>query len=286
MGRVFSFEQVKGGEVPERSDFKQSLDRFRIATGDEIEKGTISGAVVFGSVALGSYSIRSDFDCMIVPYDHSRSSIEAIRRISHNTNPTGRIEFNPIIHSQARLELGNHEIDSFFGEHLTGEGRIVVGRDPSEYLHFADRDAAEVLHNYIRHKKRSVARAFSINESERYKGLQRVLELPLAIGRKAIRAIVSTQGEDVLRFNTAEKAKVLDKALLLFQSIRLDETPRRIFALDKAYSQVLAEAVRSKVSVAQYQDIIGLVEDMAIDASNWLDDIEVGLAPLLDDGQS
>ena len=193
MGRVFSLEQVhhQADHIPTPNDFRAAIHLFEQASHEEIEQGTISGTVIFGSVAIGAYNVQSDFDCMIVPFDHSQASQAARQRIKSGSNPSGRLDVSDVFHSRERLASGAHEIDRFFGLHLTGPSRLVFGEDPAEYMSYPEYGAETHLLSYIRHKKRSI-----LGDGEHYyKRLQRTLELPLAVGRKALHAMQELRGK-------------------------------------------------------------------------------------------
>ena len=275
MGRVFSIAEVKGGAVPAMADFETSLEGFLTAAEQEIKQGTIDGAVIFGSVAIGSYSRRSDLDCMIVPPDYSQPSIAAIRRVMAQANQGDKVQVNPIMHSRSRLASGNHEIDRFFGVHLTGEGRLVRGNDPAEYMCHAARSSEAILYDYIHNKKRNIMSVFHAEDAERYKYLARILELPLAVGRKALRANDEAHGTDISDFNTAEKTKLARRALELFAFVGLDEVPQGILSLDHTYSATLDQMMAEEITESDYAEVIEEIAATAARASQWLDDFEI-----------
>ncbi|MDD4333331.1 MAG: nucleotidyltransferase domain-containing protein [Patescibacteria group bacterium] len=68
MGRVFTFEQIKAGEIPKLSAFTTVTDKIRRDL--EAMNGVI-GAILFGSVSSGTHNLRSDVDCLVL-YDDER----------------------------------------------------------------------------------------------------------------------------------------------------------------------------------------------------------------------
>lgn len=276
MGRVFSYEQTQTASkhIPSSDDFESAIGNFKSASMTEVANGTISGAVVYGSVAIRSYTQRSDFDCLIVPYDHSAESIAAIERIVTATDSAGKIEVSAIVHPKERLSKGAHEIDRYFGDHLTGQSRLVYGEDPKNYIQFPDYGGSTHLMSYIRHKKRSVATSFSKNNPDYYKGLQRTLELPLAIGRKTLRVLDELNQTHFAVSDSANKGKLEPACMQLFNDVGLGEVPYSIMQLNRAYTEVLIESINGNVDKEEYSTFLLKISEAGMMASKWLDDLD------------
>lgn len=263
--------------VPSSTDFEVAVEDFEQAVQQEIEAGAVSGALIYGSVAIQACTLRSDFDCMIVPYDHSSASLAAISRVLATANPHRRIDMSAIIHPKARLEKGAHEIDRYFGDHLTGPSRIVFGEDPATYMRFPEQEAFACLLAYVRHKKRSVATGLLGEGPDRYKGLQRILELPLAIGRKTLRVLDEVHGSHYATADSANKACVTPAALTLFDAFGLGETPRAIIRLDRWYSNTLLETLAGAASDDEYRQVLAEITAHGRYAGEWLDRLDEAL---------
>lgn len=287
MGRVFSIEQVKdcAETVPVLSDFSDALANFESAAEEEIAGGAISGAIVYGSVAIGAANIRSDFDCMITPHDHTPEGRAAIGRVLQATSLDGLMEVGAILHPKPRLASGAHELDKYFGRHLTGGSRVVLGEDQANYIQFADQEGYPLLAAYIRHKKRSVSVSLSEVNPRYHIGLQRVLELPLAVGRKALQVLDDIEGTERATADSANKSKITPASLALFESLGLDEVPRELLDLNKAYTQVLEDFLQSSATEAQYADVLAEIASKGLDANVWLDlldaQLEAKYAPIV-----
>lgn len=276
MGRVFSYEQTQEASkyVPSSGDFEAAIENFAVAAGSEIARGTISGAVIYGSVAIRAYTLRSDFDCLVVPYDHSIKGIRAISRVISAIGSSGRIDVGAIVHPRDRLAGGMHEIDRFFGDHLTGQSRLVYGEDVKDYIKFSDYGAYTHLISYIRHKKRSVATSFTTDGPEYYKGLQRILELPLAVGRKTLRAVDELERTTLATSDSADKSKIAPASLKLFDDAGLGEVPRVIMQLDKSYTDMLMASLSGEVREQEYKVFLDKIAEGGITASRWLDNLD------------
>lgn len=279
MGRVFSLEQVSNhaDSIPTLDDFEAGLDHFESAVSIEIDQGLISGAIIYGSAALRAYSVRSDIDCLITPYTHNDETISAVQRILKKSNPTGRLDVSAIVHPVDRLRSGRHEIDRYFGDHLRGPSRIVYGIDPAEGMNFPDYGAAIHLLSYLRHKKRSVATSFVASDHEYYKGLQRILELPLAVGRKALRTLDEINGTSYATSDSANKMRITPLSLELFDFYGIGALPRRVVELDRAYTQTLQNAIANGVNEHEYCQSIEEIDSLGVELSGWLDDFDDAL---------
>ncbi len=188
------------------------------------------------------------------------------------------MEVNPIVHTKARLESGAHEIDRYFGSHLTGESRLVFGEDPASYIKFPDYDARTTLLSYIRHKKRSIASVFTAERPDYYKSLQRILELPLAVGRKALLAIDELEGTHQATADSANKARVVPASIKLFASLGLLDTPSQILSTNSEYTEALNQRLNGEIPEHDYVDFLHEIEDCGEAASVWLDELDSALS--------
>lgn len=286
MGRVFDaeffYDDEPGSFIPTEDDFRDGLEFFEAAVAEEIENGLVDGAIVFGSVALGAYSIRSDLDGLVVRTDASKDSAEAVKRIVCKSDPGGRLPIGLIAHTKDILASGRHEVDEFFGDHLSGDGRLVYGNDPAEYVRFSNNTPESTLLSYIRHKKRSVSLAFAGESiAERTKGMQRTLELPLAVGRKTIRVLETIEGQRFFTGNTADKSLLSSSVLDLYTQHGLDEVPRATLELDKRYTAVLKAALNGEATLAEYLGVLRDIEAMANESYAWLDDFDQAIGEQL-----
>lgn len=276
MGKVFSFEQIEKGSdaIPSSKDFEGAISNFEEAANLEIAQGNLSGAVLYGSVAIRAYSLRSDFDCLVIPFDHSTESVSAINRVVSAASPDNKIDVSAITHPKARLASGMHEIDRYFGDHLTGNSRLVFGEDPSSYIQFPDYGAYVHLISYIRHKKRSVSTSFTTDGEDYYKGLQRILELPLAVGRKTLRAIDEIETTHFATSDSANKEKITPASIQLFDKLGVSDVPQSIIELNAEYNRILEGALSGRVTQAEYDAMLYTIAETGIDASNWLDELD------------
>lgn len=280
MARVFTYNQIERGEVPTTKDFAHTREVFEEYAQDAIAEGTIASAVIFGSVALGRANRRSDFDCMVVPVDDSQEAYEAAGEVQMYTEDltNNRVQVNAILHSRSRLASGAHEIDRFFGSHITASNSIVVGENPADYIQFADIPARDIVLSYIRQKKRRIQLANSSQEAASILAMERMLELPNAIARKALRAIDELEESSLTPNNTAEKVDMSVASTLFYASHELLETPTRIRRLDQRYTYMLQSALEGEVSQIEYDRVLygeadSVVKEVAA-TGRWLDELD------------
>lgn len=286
MGRVFSLEQIRHSDetIPLPHHFEQAKKDFEQTVLEELEAGTIVSAEVFGSVAINAYDVMSDFDCVTVPTNHSPESQAAIDRILAVTSQAGRIEVNPIQHTKQRLTSGNHEIDRFFGEHLTGVSRMVYGEDIAEYIRFGMYDAATIVKMYIEHKMRSIAPAATPNSPKHFEALQRTLELPLAIGRKALRALDEVRETTFATSDSANRSRIMPHVLELFDQLEVGTTARELLELGRLYKQCLPAVLDGSATEKDYVAMLAEIRAISKDANEWLDVLSPLLAREIADG--
>ena len=277
MGRVFQFEEAAGGRIPSQADFVVAAEIFDTNCLEAAERGAIVGSVVFGSVAIQRATRRSDFDCLIVT-DGTKDGYASARRIVSYVDweTSRRVEISAIPYSRDTLASGRHEIDRFFGQHLTGQDRMVRGEDVADFITYDSTSALDIFNTYARNKKRRITTGLvSTNPTEEYKSLQRLMELPLAIGRKLVKVVEETQGTAESRLlHTADKDSVRDMSLELFADLSLDEIPRYILELDAHYSKLLAKTATGWVDQPEYQAVIDEMSGTIPVAIHWMNALD------------
>jgi len=277
MGRVFRFEEAVGGQVPTQSDFRVAAENFDINCLEATERGEIVGSVVFGSVAIEGATLRSDFDCLIVTHGTKESFMAARRIVEYvDWETSRRVEVSPIPYSRETLASGRHEIDRFFGQHLTGPDRIVRGEDVADFISYDDAPPLDIFNTYARNKKRRITTGLvSTDPSEQYMSLQRFTELPLAIGRKLIKVVEETKGAAESRLqHTADKTSVRDMSLETYDAMGLDVVPRFILELDADYTQLLKKTVTGFVDRPEYEEFIDELHGTIPLAIRWLNGLD------------
>ena len=156
MGKVFSYEEISNGAIPDHRSFSLALSNFEVLSKNAIEAGVIDGSFVYGSVALGVVNRRSDFDSFIALSSGTPSRYEFVKSLYAVINkraPT--VPLTPMVYPKRALSSGHHEIDRFFGQHLSSNHRIVYGNDPASYMLYTQQPAGDILAAYLAQKKRA-----------------------------------------------------------------------------------------------------------------------------------
>ena len=283
MGRVFSYEAIAAGKVPQPEDFAQASKLFLERIGESVADGTVDGGFVFGSVGRGSANSRSDFDAFISLNSGASRSYEAARDIvqSINNESSGKILVEPIAYPKATLASGQHEIDYLFGRHLLSGFRLVEGNDPAEYLAFPNDQARDVFAGYASVKARKLSALYVTADSYETagKGLQRMLELPNSLGRKALAALQDA-GYLEKAAEASEKPAVFRQSDELFRAHGLHDGFRKLAAANDEYSELLQEAVEGRVDQQTYDAELVRLHGLMPFAIEWIRQVGQTLLPL------
>ncbi len=287
MGRVFQYSEIEAGLVPELADFQAAADAFSAQCSDAIEQGHIDGAFIYGSVAgmlnASARAIpnrRSDMDCFIVITDYDTASLATLRGIARSVEDASNqtVVAQPIVYRRDQLANGHipgaHEMDPMFGTDLTGSGRFVIGEDPAEYMRFPNIPLFDAYNSFVAQKRRKLHNGLA-QEPETEEGVrtvQRFLELPVSMGRKAVQALILEEQCDEDGFWAADKKQVLEMTIqALFSG---EDHPaklmERILGYDKQYNDLLSQALSGQLTQAEYTAALRNLADYKT-GIEWLD---------------
>src|SRR5665213_1540234 len=282
MGRIFSYQEVAAGQVPNSEDFELARDTFIEAASECID---IDGSFVYGSVAIGAANRRSDFDSFVALAEDCPRSYSAAKFIVQCVREkTGyNIPILPVVHPRSALEIGHHDLDRFFGQHLSSSYRVVEGNDPAEYISFPDQPARDVLADYLFQKKRRLTNTYTSTDPLDVEegGLQRMLELPPAVGRKTLQALAETGIIDEAVERSADKAAVLTASRSLFEQHGLAQGFDVLVSTNKDYDDLLDETLAGDVDKDTYEDMLRNLHSRLPDAIIWIEQIAKILVPKL-----
>ena len=288
MGRVFSSEQIRNHDYPEPEDFENAKQVFEDRINLGIGRGLLSGGCIYGSVAMGIQNRRSDFDTVILLTKEGPEERKAARRtlarITKETN--GRIPINDsIAEPPDYLESGFHDLDYSFTKSLTGPRRLVFGNDPANYIVPNGIPSRSVLQSYITHKNRRLSAAYGAQDPLGVEtgGLQRQLELPVAIARKTLDAISVLPGYQNLEFHSSDKANIIELGRKLFAQFQLTETFDDILTLNSVYDQHLQKLINQEISPQQYDDFILKMHAHLPKSIAWVKAVGAKILPLFNE---
>lgn len=288
MGRVFSYDEIEQGRIPTQDQFELAKNLFCELSSNYVNQGIFSGAFIFGSVAVNMCGIRSDFDAIISLEDSVPTAIgNAQYMISHIKSATkDSIPLGIEACTKRSIQAGRNTASRFFGKHLTSPDRIVIGIDPASYWQFdQNRPAKDIFQDYLNHKRRRLSKTYTNTEACDVSdgGLQRLLELPIAIGRLAVNIAEETSdsiqvNEPILRSVDKESVTSMTRSLLRSNNMTTDYFDALIEAND-TYDFILDEALRHRIGRSSYNGELAVIQAYAPYAIDWIDDLQEKFVP-------
>lgn len=285
MGRIFTYEQIDAGQIPTAEMFMTAKNTFFDAVEDQIDKGLVEGTFIFGSVAADNSGPRSDFDVLIsLPEGRLRflrATKHIVSTVVEATNNT--IPFAPIALSRESLQNAEHGIDRLLGQHMKSEHRIVRGEnDPADYMQFPEQSAFDIVSGYLYQKKRRLIDTYtSVEPLDVDKGgLQRMLELPVAVGRKVLQAWSEVNDSKPANTDLGHNKRVLhQEARKLFTAYDLDRVYDHLVSSNCLYDKVLKDATEGGINRAVYEGYLRDLHNELPLAIAWLENVQKELLP-------
>ena len=284
MGRVFTYEAITAGHVPQVDDFQGASELFREELRLGYANGTIDGGFIFGSVSRGTPTIRSDFDAFIALKDANERAYRAAHAIGQSIRQEygEKILFEPIAYPKQTLASGNHELNQMFGSHLVGGYRVIVGNDPAEYITFPQQPVRNIVSEYVFQKARKLTNSYMKSELQAINdnGLQRMLELPNSIGRKVLQGL-HTVGYPEYNGDASDKLTVFEQSELLFAHNGLSEGFYELVSANDDYTDLLQATVDGMVSQKAYDNRVAELKAKMPLSIEWLRQVGKTFLPLL-----
>ena len=298
MGRVFSPEQIQNSEVPEIGAHQEAAREILNKLFDDVEAENagrrlhlfdpngsgVKSAMVYGSTAYGTSNRRSDLDVLIF-YDPSQS-VTALRRIAGVLNEASdrySVPLEPnILPEGAVNDDREHGMEPLFVQHLIEMSQrangIWVRHNPANGLQrIADQaDKPEIVsalaHSYVSNRRNYFAKALvEVGDPINYNALQRALELPSAIGRKAVAATMHEDEEPLdLSSRLSMEARAEDALLRFLTDSAADKeiasAHKRLYAMDRQYTKILERTMSGEIELDDYES---WVKARAANAMEW-----------------
>lgn len=260
---VYSPEEVKNGHVAKDGDHA-ALGK-RIIRLVDTEKAIIA-IQIYGSTALGTASLCSDMDGLVIYEDGARTTaIEAIRSVSFAARTEGNyakteIHLEPATPPKRSTRLGNREYLAHF-ERICQQYPQWSVNNPAQYLDRTPATAEEYLAdaiNAFEAKTEKFTKA-SLKPEVDYGALQRALELPVSAARK----VQHVSGLRISPQPSEQKLKMVELGGNLLRSL-IGTYPsaksalvshNSLQALNTVYTVKLSEAV-STGNVEKYIDFL------------------------------
>lgn len=284
MGKVFTPEQIVNNQIPEAGAHEAAgrfvLDKFFIedpfyALAEEEWGRTphVWSGMVYGSTALQKASLRSDVD-MLIRYhpDHETTSLKFINGVLRQAEEAFNVPIEANIHPSDPLTTPTPStIDSLFIQHLIEIQDQDSPRwsynwplDGMLYRHPDQLTSAEIRTialNYIAAKASQFAHSITeYRGNADIKVLQRALELPKSIGRKALIATTAAEGETTAMSPTGalqHRLEVYNPRYSIFGYNRDGPSQQaRLINLDKEYEALLQATITNSTSIEEYKNWI------------------------------
>jgi len=276
MGKVYSWSAITEQGIPSPRDFENARQQALSKLSQLVEYGLIYGARIFGSVARGNPSIRSDLDLLVVfENDIAR---EELRKIFHDVYKETRVIVESTALKRELVDLGFHTIDPTFLEHfqyILKEGNI-VGNDPLNLVRPQEGNVLNLHQQYLSQKlKRLTDGLLTPTKEEQLKILQRALEAPVNVGRRMLMTLRCLgildldEDDDSKEVIIRNYRRIFDEDNGLLQFNFLLESDRR-------YTRFLEETLQGQYIEEEYEEYLNSTERECLpQAISWVQGVSL-----------
>lgn len=269
MGVVYTPEQLRDGKVPEPGAQQRAgrfvLEHFESFIDDDpaLQSGMIYGSTVTQPTRRSDLDILTVFDSDSVT-PHSLDRLRALYRVAENHFHV-HTESNVLLLND-RSNPADHQLDTLIGIGLVQSSEEFpqwlvgkpIGNLPLEEL--TQEKALLVAQNHAAHKERRFLKSL-VHPAESpmdYKALQRALELPSTLGRKAICALEYSPGQPPFIPNREWSLEIAETLLSKNDQNAVGLTAHRELASrDMEYSSLLEGVVGGNTPLLRYERWFG-----------------------------
>lgn len=274
MARVFSYESIQAGRVPDAARFALA---DKVITG-ELKRLTIKeelyGAVKFGSAARGELTSRSDYDLFVVV--RNEQGRLAVRDLIHSIYGETGVIVEPVLGHEVQARIGSMPIHASLRGHLArmAQGQNVIGQNPLDILPPPRYGIWQDFLNYLDGKTISLNKKFNDpTQSERLKLIQRALETPVSTGRIVLEALSEVRGVPILG-DDDRKVAVIAAFRVNFSDPGLVDGFESILNQDRIYNGLLESAIQGNCPRQIYDEGLAKIEGVAVIASiRWVESL-------------
>lgn len=198
MGRVFTFDEIQTDTIPRRRDFPVLVDIIRDELGQSL---IVPGAVIYGSVLRGDYSIRSDVDVLMLYEPGREGEIVDLQQWLQDKAKSLAIPLQLIAVDADMAKAGDHRLPPMCLEHL---GRAAshgfIKKNPLDYIQPLPITYHRDLQQYLTGKRDAFNHALGclrvMSEERRADVLGKALSFPVYVARKMLQYANPTVFED------------------------------------------------------------------------------------------
>jgi len=255
MGRIFSWEEIEHGKIPELKSFREVVEKVRkeLAFNEKVET-----AILCGSALRDDLSITSDIDCVVI-YNDETVFLALKGLIAYAKALYVPLEIIPI--DIRMIKMGIHSLNGSFLQHLkrvAKEGGIIKGdpilifrptEDNRTNSYTKLRDTFEEISSKL---NRALCELSRFEGEKRIFNLGKILEAPMDIVRQIIWAqeipIINESKEEVLKafWTIADKTS---KKLLV-----------KVLEVDEEYSELLEKILKQSAPGPYKDEYIGILK--------------------------
>lgn len=256
MGKVFSWEDVKKGSVPNLESGFGAVKKYIESQINNF--AGITAAVLCGSFLTGKHTIRSDMDCVLVYSEDEQS--ECIRFFQELIQQAGTYHV-PLELVAIRRDIAltpHHPLQATFLEHIAlsaRKGGTIKGDVVSSFV-APGRTMKDETINYIIAKIRKLEKGWVIlpmmGSDEYHRYLSKLLDAPVHIARKVCRAKGINFGNDDSKSSVVRRYGEVSRGREYGMIMELIE-------LDAHYSRELCRHIEDP-NQRSYEDLLKKVE--------------------------
>jgi predicted nucleotidyltransferase len=197
MGRVVPFSEIKN--LPTKETFPKAIADLRSELGKIKEEGLIRGAMLYGSSAIGTYTLRSDIDCIVISNEGKEGRVDYL--LSENYTRFRKAYGIPVqfVHySDADVEDGVHSITPHLHTHLklVEKETEIIGESPAgligekQDILYDAKECLIYMFNTLKRKGMVELRYHMMEQdAEYFKVLQKAVEMPANAIRTVFAAV-------------------------------------------------------------------------------------------------
>ncbi len=268
MGKVFTSQEIVEGRVPQEGAHTEAghflLDTMWLRYLEQFDDAEYSaaftafdGSMIYGSVAQDSANRRSDLDVLVtysVDVGAPDIVIEGYRSLFQEVENIWHVPIESNIWHIGSFMNGVHTIDAAFLEHLQSVEKSWLVGNPLEFLTIKEPDYTDIFNRYYAHKVRSFTKALSdTTDIVNPHHLQRALELPAALGRKALSTLAQIDGTVTSPGNLTKNKVNQQVAALTAEWPRITELLEDLRTIDDEYSALLEKTVEGHYAPDEYE---------------------------------
>ncbi len=235
MGRVFQFQDIQEGRAPRLQDYGAVAESTLKALSD---CQYVIGATFFGSFAHGTYSIRSDINCLLIYKNGHDMTVDCLLQGLVESAHDLHIPLSFTKQSDVVARVQFRHVGDLFLQHFSSNnfGSNAVKKKP-ESLFGGDYGDKEEVTGYLRNKimmfENVLPKGSVLEPYQFHRLLEDVLGTPFHVARKILYFLNKHPYIDT-------KAEVVKSYSIIFhKNIAMTNTLRSIARLDREYDSCL-----------------------------------------------